>query len=78
MHRTQVLLREEQYVALRDRAKTEGKSMGQVIRHFVDVGLGGEEPTQGQSDSDRLRALRGIVEDGGLRAADHDKELYGK
>ena len=39
MHRTQIMLEDSQYLTLRERARLEGKSMGQLIRELVDRGL---------------------------------------
>jgi hypothetical protein len=77
MHRTQVLLEDQQYAALRDKARREGKSMGQLIREFVERGLTHERGSRPSPD-DELTSLKGIIHDPDLRAGEHDEVLYGK
>jgi len=77
MHRTQVLLEEQQYVVLRNRAQREGRSLGELIRELIEVGLRasqqpGGKPAQG------IASLRGLLDDPGFEAKDHDRTLYGK
>lgn len=52
MHRTQILLEDEQYEQLKLRSATSGQAIGALVRHAVDRVYG--EPTT----DDRLRALQ--------------------
>jgi len=74
MHRTQILLEETQYLALRERARREGKSIGQLIREFVDLGLSGARG-KGIHDRASLQELAGLFGDG-MDPRDHDRVLY--
>ncbi|GAB4258730.1 hypothetical protein [Deferrisoma sp.] len=76
MHRTQVLLEDRQYLALKERARREGKSLGQLVREFVDLGL-----ARGRTGDERpcrpsLAEVRGLFADG-LVPEEHDRVLYG-
>ncbi len=77
MHRTQVMLEDSQYMALRERARQRGKSMGALIRELL-----GQEETLGAREMVReskgLYALEGFLRDGKATAIDHDAILYGK
>ncbi|MFA5139449.1 MAG: hypothetical protein WC728_09480 [Elusimicrobiota bacterium] len=73
MHRTQVLLEDRQYEALKAWAKRMDKSLGEVIRLALDRLLGG-----GAEAAGRLDSICGIGSDpGGPSGRDHDKQLYG-
>ncbi|WP_025321526.1 hypothetical protein [Deferrisoma camini] len=74
MHRTQILLEETQYLALRERARREGKSIGQLIREFVDLGLSGAGG-KGARERACLQKLAGLFGDG-MDPRDHDRVLY--
>ncbi len=76
MHRTQVLLEETQYLALRERARREGKSIGQLIREFVDIGLAGGPP-EGHRRRTALEELAGLFCDG-MDPGEHDEVVYRK
>jgi hypothetical protein len=76
MHRTQIMLDNTQYIALRDAARRTGKSMGEIIRQFVEHGLRSHH-TKRRSGSP-LKALRGIVSSPSLASQDHDDVLYGE
>lgn len=52
MHRTQILLEDEQYERLKLRSATTGRGIGDLVRHAVDQVYG--KPTT----DDRLRALQ--------------------
>jgi plasmid stability protein len=69
MHRTQLLLDEWQYEALRARAKRQGKSMSALVREIVAEYL---DESRGRS---RLRMMEGVAEGPG-QAADHDRVIY--
>lgn len=77
MHRTQVMLEESQYVALRERARRSGKSMGEIIRELLsrEASLG---PGRTLKESEGLFALEGALNDGAMAAKDHDTILYGR
>ncbi len=48
MHRTQILLEEQQYVLLRNRAQREGVSLGEPIRSLIDIGLQASKQPRGE------------------------------
>ncbi len=74
MHRTQVLLKEDQYRALRARARREGKSLSELIRAAVSEWL--REPRTNRRAS--LLDIRALGKDpDGPAARDHDAFLYG-
>jgi hypothetical protein len=77
MHRTQVLIEEEQYLLLRTEARRSGKSLGQVIRELIDKGLKRESQKKG-GDRSSLAGLEGVFDDEGFDVRDHDRVLYGK
>jgi len=75
MHRTQIMLEQRQYEALRERAKQDGKSMGQLIRELLDVALAAaSSPTRGRR---RLQAAKGMFHEPKVHGRDHDRYLYG-
>lgn len=76
MHRTQVMLEESQYVALRERARRSGKSMGELIRELLGRELSSrvEETVR---EPEGLYALQGSLCDERAAATDHDDILYG-
>jgi len=73
MHRTQILLEEWQYEALRARAKREGRSLSSVIREILGATLNSQRPGHQR----RLSEIQGIGEDPDTYGEDHDKYLYG-
>lgn len=76
MHRTQVLLEERQYAALRTWARRMDKGISEVIRLAVDRLLGAE--TLRKHPASALQSIRGIGRDaGGPSGREHDKYLYG-
>ena len=75
MHRTQVLLEEEQYQALRARARRDGTSMGQLVRELVAAGL--EATDRRPRPRSRLKDSKGMFRAPGVRGRDHDEHLYG-
>ncbi len=77
MHRTQILLEKEQYLALRELANQTGKSMGELIREFVRVGLGKMSPKK-KGGEDSQESLKGFIEEADLTGRDHDQVLYGE
>ena len=76
MHRTQILLEDVQYHALRERAGRTGKTIAQLIRAFVDQGLK-KERAKSRRRALRLEDLSGMVNEPGLASAHHDDVLYG-
>jgi hypothetical protein len=76
MHRTQVLLEETQYQALIEQARREGKSMGELVREFVSLGLASPRQQAG-SCRHSLGDLKGMVCEPGAAGRDHDRYLYG-
>ena len=76
MHRTQITLEDSQYIALRERARRAGRSMGSIIRELLDRELEGQwKPRRGRSSG--LNKLKGMLEDPGFGGEDHDGILYG-
>ncbi len=70
MHRTQLLLEEWQYEALRARAERESKSISALLREIVSQHLG--------RSAGKLRLMEGVAEGPSDLAADHDRYLYGE
>jgi len=70
MHRTQVLLDDWQYAALKARAEQEGKSLSALLREILTLQLG---PRKG-----KLALMEGVAEGPPDLAADHDRYLYGE
>jgi plasmid stability protein len=71
MHRTQIVLDEWQYQALKARAEKEGRSISGVVREILSEALG--------RSKDRIRQLEsieGIGEDRAARGREHDRYLY--
>ena len=76
MHRTQIMLEEEQYQALRERARRSGKSMGSVVREVLDASLRyGAQHTNVQAGE--LDKLNGFFSDTETAGRQHDDILYG-
>jgi plasmid stability protein len=73
MHRTQLLLDDWQYAALKARAEREGRSISDLLRELITQQVGVPQP--GASD---LEPMRGIAEDKAAYGRDHDRFLYGK
>ncbi|MGA9750192.1 MAG: ribbon-helix-helix protein, CopG family [Acidobacteriota bacterium] len=76
MHRTQIILDDAQYVALREKARRTGKSMGQLIRELLAQQFEpGAKPRRGKASG--LAKMTGILKDPGFGGEDHDDVLYG-
>jgi hypothetical protein len=76
MHRTQILLEDKQYAALKAWARRVDKSLSEVVRQAVDRLLGCDAA---QGEASKLNDICGIAADpGGPSGRDHDKILYGK
>ena len=73
MHRTQILIDDWQYVALKARAEREGRSMSDILRELIAAQLGAQKST-----GNDLAAIAGIGEDPASYGRDHDHFLYGK
>jgi hypothetical protein len=72
MHRTQLMLEEWQYEALRQRAETSGKSISALVREILATHLAARPGAK------RLELMEGVAEGPTDLARDHDRELYGK
>lgn len=73
MHRTQLLLQEDQYRFLSTKAKEEGKSISAVLREIIN-----RQMSARPLEADPLQAIIGMAE--GEDAAvgrEHDHYLYG-
>lgn len=70
MRRTQLMLDEWQYEALRSRAESEGRSMSGLVRDILGAHL--EQPKRG-----RLALIEGVAEGPSDLAREHDRYLYG-
>jgi len=75
MHRTQVLLEDEQYQVLSSRARLEGRSMAALVREVLKAGL--ENATPGTGPAGRLKAAKGVFRVRATRGRDHNLVLYG-
>ena len=74
VHRTQVLLQDEQHRALAALSRRTGRGVSALIREAVDRMLGGERPKAAR----RLTDIRALGRDPrGPSAAEHDRLLYG-
>lgn len=73
MHRTQILLDDWQYAALKARAQCEGRSMSELLRDLLNAELGAPGSPAGD-----LAAVEGVGEDRSAYGRDHDRFLYGK
>jgi len=73
MHRTQLLLEEWQYEALRSRADREGRSISDLLREILKTSLTPSSMTK----QGRLGEIKGIGEDAEAYGEDHDRHLYG-
>jgi len=73
MQRTQILLEDWQYEALKARAQREGRTMSEILRQILDANLG----TSG-ARTPQLADVRAIGKDSTARGRDHDRFLYGK
>jgi len=72
MHRTQVILEDWQYQALRARSEQEGRSISDLVREALATTLA--QPPERNS---RLQEIEGIGEDPATYGEDHDRVLYG-
>ena len=73
MQRTQILLEDWQYEALKARAQREGRSMSELLRQILAAHLG-----KRGARTPRIADIRAVGEDRTARGRDHDRFLYGK
>jgi hypothetical protein len=71
MHRTQILLDEEQYQMMKTLAERDGCSLSRLVRDAVAAYLG-----RRAKPSTRLAEIAGIGDDPDTRGRDHDDILY--
>jgi plasmid stability protein len=77
MHRTQILLDEEQYEGLKEEAARSSKSLGATIRELLESALTQRQKAAAERSTKRgLRELGGFFSKPGVAARDHDKDLY--
>lgn len=74
MHRTQLLLEQWQYDALRAAAQREGRSISSIVRRILSEALNADP---GRS-AHWIRELAGVGEDPSSSGEDHDRFLYGE
>lgn len=75
MHRTQIMLEETQYERLRQRAQSQDKSMGQLVRELVHMGL--QTLENADKPKRRLNQAKGMFLVPYTDGRDHDRHLYG-
>jgi hypothetical protein len=75
MHRTQLLLEDWQYEALKAAAERQKVSLSQLVRDILSRALRGRGA---DGEPQALHAIEGIGADDGSRARDHDRFLYGR
>lgn len=74
MHRTQILLEEQQYHFLVREARVEGISLSRLLRRLVH-----ERMSERREPASAIDRLAGLGEgDGSPVAEEHDRYLYGK
>ena len=73
MQRTQIMLDDWQYEALKAQAERQGRSMSELLREMLDASLR-REPSRGPG----LEDIRGIGADRKASGRFHDEFLYGK
>lgn len=71
MHRTQLILEDWQYQALRARAEREGRSISAIVRDILRGAL-----AQPAGDRSKLGEIAGVGEDSMAYGRDHDRFLY--
>ena len=73
MQRTQIMLDDWQYEALKAQAERQGRSMSELLREMLDASLR-KQPSPGPGLDD----IRGIGADSKSSGRRHDESLYGK
>ena len=71
MHRTQLLLEEWQYEALRGRAERDAKSISALVREILSAHLA-------QPGHHKLDLIEGVAEGPSDLGKNHDRYLYGE
>lgn len=74
LHRTQVLIDERHYRALKRRAHEEGLSLSALIRQILDAHL---DDADNGDPGPQVQDLAGIGSDSDVHGRDHDQALYG-
>ena len=78
MHRTQILLEQEQYESLQAEAARSAKSLGGLIRELLDNALSERRKAMARrGGAPGLRELGGFFSKPDVLARDHDTHLYG-
>jgi hypothetical protein len=77
MTRTQIMLEESQHLALRQLASSQGKSLGGIVREFIDEGLR-RRKRRGRADVGDLASLRGFIPRARATGRDHDEAIFGE
>ncbi len=72
-HRTQVLLEDWQYRALKSLAESEGSSLSDMVRRLLTAQI---RPRSSRRRG--LQAIAGIGQDPKASGKDHDRWLYGQ
>ena len=72
MHRTQILLEEWQYDALRSQAERTGTSLSEMIREAVSLYVA----RRGKQKRAGLLGFKGVGQDAEVSGRDHDRILY--
>ncbi len=72
MHRTQILLDDEQYEMMKTLAERERRSLSSLVRDAVTAFLA----RRGQRPTTRLAEIAGLGDDPDSRGRDHDDVLY--
>lgn len=76
MRRTQILMEEDQYQALKAWARGTDRSLSDLVRMAIDRVMGERTP---RTQRYRIENLCGFVRgSGGMAGRDHDRVLYGK
>lgn len=72
MHRTQIIIEDWQYQALRARAEKENRSISDLVRDILRQALAQPPHSKG-----RLEEIEGVGEDSASYGRAHDRFLYG-
>lgn len=73
MHRTQIILVDWQYQALRARAERVGRSISELVREILRNALAQRLPQR----KGRLEEIDGVGEGASAYGREHDRFLYG-
>lgn len=72
MHRTQIIIEDWQYQALRARSEQENRSISDLVRDILRQALA--QPSRGKGG---LAEIEGVGEDAVAYGRSHDRFLYG-